>query len=178
METMRPEIAVAIINTIALLPGYFQKTVAQHICAVGSKFDVSRETSTEEMMWKISTSRWEEYSHPDVSPECRGFITHDIKGTLGVVELSKLDPKRTITLTDRKGTGFAQCEITMPSAEMPKVNFTVIILGPEQGREVVYTVHPGAPVKPSRVRMAEMPSEITVEKAVQLGFTTAKIIGE
>jgi len=170
-------IAKAVENTKAVVPGYFESTCAQRASldpkAAGSIVEGITASKLED---KILNVEWEEYSSPSALPGVTVFKTRDISGRLGVVDLSLLPNDLTVTLNDSKNTG--QVYAVMNGVLGPKVDFTVIILGEEQGKEVVFTFHPGDPVNPSLVQMdPEMDGlEITVEEALEMGLETVKIV--
>jgi len=150
-------------------PGYWEATLKQRILGPGSK--VSGVSTTEELEALIKDAEWEEASHPDVLEGCRIFVA-PIPGTLGVVELAELPPDELVIMTDPKGTGYSTPTLLWHKA--PEVNFTAIILGPEKGKEVVYTLHPGWPIRPSRCQLPHG-TRLTASEAMALGLTHAKI---
>jgi hypothetical protein len=66
---------------------------------------------------------------------------------------------------------------TSKITELPVADKTVILLGPgDDGREVVWTFHPGDPVAPSIVPVESSTlTVLTVARAKALGFALAKI---
>ena len=170
-------VLAAIAATREVLPGYFEKTCAQRAglnpSAAGSVYDGA---STDEVERLIREAVWEEYSHPALAPETSALRAWTPSGRLGVVELAKLDPSTPIVLDDRKGTGTVSA--TVKGALGEAVNFTVLILGQEQGREVVFTFHPGDPVRPSSVKTEPglHGKAVTAAEARAMGLETAKIV--
>lgn len=120
---------------------------------------------------------WRPYPDcPNLIPGCVAFRNDDLSGELGIVELSKLNPSLSVTLDDRKGTGFVSA--TVKGARGKYVNFVTAILGEESGKEILFTFHPGDPVNPSKVK-AEPGLHgkiITVKEAMEMGLETAKIV--
>ena len=60
---------------------------------------------------------------------------------------------------------------------LPKANFSTLIVGKNhQGREIVYTVHPGAPVLLPHIGATPdlIGKTVTVAEAQKMGFTMAK----
>ena len=129
---------------------YWSKTLAQRVDgpeAAGSVVvGISSAASLEELLLKTD---WEEYSHPDVMAECQAFKAM-IPGRLGVTPLAALPKDTVVTLDDRKGTGKVSC--TVKGIRGQQVDFTVLIVGTEDGREVCFTFHPGDPVRPSQIQ--------------------------
>jgi hypothetical protein len=168
-------IANAIDRTCKVIPGYFEKTLAQRAglseTAAGSIYESVNVHQLERMLLNAS---WEEYSHPAVMPGCVAFKA-PIPGTLGIVELRSIVPDNFVKLDDRKGTGQVSCVVSGSRGET--VDFTVIILGDENGEEVVFTFHPGDPVRPSQIQVEPgmHGKQITVSEAISMGLETAKI---
>lgn len=175
---LRPEfrIRAAIEATREVVPGYFEGTLAQRAGAskeaVGSTvWDVD----AEQLEQLLVDAQWEPYSHPAVAEGCEAFKTSIHGGFLGVIRLDELSPDFPVTLDDRKDTGKVSAIVKGQQGET--VDFLVLILGQEQGREVVFTFHPGDPVKPSQVEASQglHGKEVTVAEALALGLETAKI---
>jgi hypothetical protein len=148
---------------------YWEATLKQRIQGPGSK--VLSVSTTEGLEQILKDAEWEETSHPDVLEGCRVF-TAPIPGTLGVVELADLPPDELVVMTDPKGTGKSTPTLLWPEA--PAVPFTCIILGKEEGKEVVFTFHPGWPIRPSQCKLAHG-TRLTASEAMALGLTHAKI---
>jgi len=156
-------------------PSYWEQTLAsRQPNGFGSRF--LKETSTEEIL----SCNWESY--PDCPNPQKGcsYYRAPISGILGIVRLSDLNPETKVSLSDPKSTGKVTPEIersALPGV-LGQVDYTVVILGEEGGREVVFTFHPGDPIRPSSV-----PSEgragscISVAEALSLGLEFAKIQG-
>jgi len=106
----------------------------------------------------------------------RVFVTRDLKGRLGIIELASLPTNTVVTLDDRKNTG--KVSATVKGVLGPEVDFTVIILGIENGMEVVFTFHPGAPVSPSQVQceLGMHDKQVSIAEALGMGLTMAKIV--
>lgn len=98
-------------------------------------------------------------------------------GYLGIIDLKELEPTAEVTIDDRKGTGMAS--VVYKGIVPPKpVDFAVAIVGDEQGKQTLFTVHPGDPVTPSRIKVDETWKHgkvITVAQALKAGFETAKV---
>lgn len=170
---IQKRIAQAINTTKQLVPGYFERTLTSRQPGIesscGSVFE--HKVSEEDLIRAV----WEPANLENVEEGCTAFTTKDLKGFLGVIDLNTLDLDTKVQLEDRKGTGNFQCLVKWVRGKY--VDFTTIILGQEQGQEVVFTVHPGDPVSPSKIKAdPDIPTEITVAEALRLGFTTAKII--
>jgi hypothetical protein len=75
-----------------------------------------------------------------------------------------------------KGTGEWSCIVKgVPS---DAVDYTVLILGPHEGKEVVYTIHPGKPTPDQPLTV--LPPEIAaraVDKVISLTIGEARALG-
>jgi len=151
--------------------------------ASGSTFDVR---DAADLVVRLAAARWEPFEHPDVKSPAVAFKTLDVGGRLGVVDLRSLPDSARVTLRDAHATGFLSAEVD--GALGPEVGHAVVLLGPDDdGSEVVWTFHPGAPAAPSTVGAPTGPrasleratclsnATVTVARALELGFTTAKV---
>jgi len=176
MNAIQTRILNAITTTVAVLGDYWAKTCAQRAganpSAAGSVYDGA---TAEEVERLVREAQWEEYSHPAVMAGCAAFRA-SLAGRLGIVELSKLDVNTPVILDDRKGTGTVSATVRGVRGE--EVKFTVLVLGDEKGQEVVFTFHPGAPVRPSSVKAEPglHGKTVTVLEAIKMGLETAKIV--
>ncbi len=144
----------------------------------GSSYKVN---SKEELYEKLISQEWTETSHPDVMPGCRVFKSN-LAGLEGILDLDDLPDDVELYAIDPKGTG----KIGMGAGNIEKkpVEETYLIVGKEQidGKEtdVVFTFHPGEPVRPSEIETKEIPdgTKLTREEAEQLGFDKVKYLSE
>lgn len=139
--------------------------------AAGSVCDVPEGFSLVEA---LRASSWQPFEHPAVKAPAVAFWTDDLQGSLGIVKLAKLHPATLVTLRDAHATGFLSAELYGTRGDREGV---CMILGPTEGGEVVYTFHPGAPVKPSTVKATDELNgqQITAARAIELGLETAKL---
>jgi hypothetical protein len=169
---MNERVQLAISRTIAEIPGYFEKTLEsrQPSSAIGSRFlePISRED--------LEAADWWEVLEPlfPLLEGCTAFKAW-IPGELGIVELEHLPSDFAVGLQDPKGTGFVSAVVGLPERNMPRVDFTVLILGFEKGSEVVFTFHPGLPIRPSSVSSDRAGEIISAGEALRLGLSYAKI---
>lgn len=125
------------------------------------------------LLGELVLAEWEPYEHEAVMEGCTAFRA-PLRGRIGVARLDAIDPETPVMLADPKRTGNVECTVRGVLGE--EVDFAVIILGPDGGREVAYTFHPGAPIAPSRVPAADMDGRcITARDALAMGFAWAKI---
>jgi hypothetical protein len=176
MDNIQTRIAQAISTTRRIVPGYFEKTLAQRLPKTGAGSVVVGLENAEELETALINADWESYSHPAVMAGTEAFITKDIRGQYGVISLADLPADAVVTLDDRKDTGMVSAVVK--GVRGRDVDFTVLILGPEQGEEVVFTFHPGDPVNPSRVQAVPglHGKAVTVSQALGMGLETVKIV--
>ena len=176
MNNIQTRIAQAIDATRRVAPGYFESTVMQRLPKTGAGSIVVGFESPEELERALVTAKWEEYSHEAVMTGCDAFVTKDIRGQFGIIDLVDLPADAVVTLDDRKDTGMVSC--TVEGVRGRDVDYTVIILGTEQDEEVVFTFHPGDPVSPSQIQCeAGMHGkQVTVAEVLGMGLATAKIV--
>ena len=179
---MNTTVQEAIRNSREHLAEYWAKTLAQRLpggagsCVLG----VANTAALEDLLEKME---WVEYNHPSIKVPARGFkasLPEGIEGVLGVVRLSELPEDARIVLDDRKNTGKVSAVVKgLPAQDMPKVDFLVAIIGPHPENpnvDVVWTFHPGDPIRPSEVPAEGLAgTTVTVKEAVDLGLEWAKI---
>ena len=166
----------ALQNIKNLLPDYWRATVNSRTPgkSVGSVFSFS---NIEKVLFEDRINDWTVYENcPNLIPGCTAFILRDVDGHLGVVELEKLNSEMVLDILDNKKTGKAKLLAHVGLG--PETNFATLILGDEQGKEVVFTFHPGAPVRPSEIPIEALKgrNKITVAEAITLGFETANVV--
>lgn len=170
------EVRDAIGNTKTNLPSYFRNTCEQRLAnGAGSIYEGIN--STREMEKALGAAHWKKAEHPDVIPGCQAYVTKDIKGGhFGLLKIADLPDDAAITASDPKGTG--KVSMTVSGEKGPEVEDTWLIVGKEDGVDVVFTFHPGEPVRPSVVEVKDCPdgTKLTKEQALNLGFDLAKIV--
>ncbi len=166
----------AIYMTKRHLNDYFENTCKQRLeGGAGSTYDGIE--TTDEMKDALIAAHWKKAEHPDVMPGCQAYKTEDIKGGhLGLVSIAELPDDATIIASDPKGTG--KVSMTVTGQKGPETKETWLIVGKEDDRDVVFTFHPGEPVRPSIIEVKDCPdgTKLTKEQAIALGFDLAKII--
>lgn len=173
--TNRSRIRAAIINTrnIQQPEGYWKNLVASRTqgTGLGSYYDLP----FEEIEDLISNTMWRPSASTFVSEGCIAFEA-DLLGFMNVIELSELDDDAEGTLEDPKGTGNMELHVSGSGGVMTSV--TTCILGIHEGMEVVFTFHPGEPIRPSVVVTDpnKIGKTITVAEARILGLSHAKVV--
>lgn len=160
---------------------YFDSMLDQRIEGpknAGSSYIVS---SPEELYETLMSQEWEETTHPEVMPGCRVFKTN-LPGLEGIIDLNTLPDDAELYAIDPKSTGI----VAIGVGRVPKkfVEETYLIIGKEEidGKEedMVFTFHPGEPVRPSQIETKDMPDgkRVSLEEARSLGFDKAKYLSE
>ena len=183
---------------------YSEKTLKSRLknSSIGSFFDCN---SLVEVYGLLLNGDWEFYEHPAVVGEDVFALRANIPGTMGIVSLDQIDDHVWLCLDDPKETGDLSCHL-YSSGECPnlgRVDFTVMIVGPIGPRKtdsgiipiklvddewtideerydlVMYTVHPGDPIRPGSFKASDIGKDagdlVTVKEAKDLGFQFAKI---
>lgn len=172
-------INAAIDETKALLGEYFANTCKQRLFnGAGSRYETIE--GVDEMESYLRLAAWVPAEHPDVIPGCTAYRTTGIPGgRFGLVRIADLPDDVKIVASDPKGTG--KVSMTVTGQQGPKVSETWLILGPEEVdgeiRQVVYTFHPGEPIRPSMLEVKDCPdgTVLTKAEALALGFELAKV---
>lgn len=175
IEANNKAVNSAIDATKEYLGSYFENTCKQRLAGgLGSNYDDIN--SVEEMEDALRNANWTVAEHPDVMQGCTAYTTKDIKGGhFGLLKIAELPDDATITASDPKGTG--KVSMVVSGEKGPEVEDTWLIVGDEEGHDVVFTFHPGEPVRPSLVEVKDCPDgkKLTKEEALALGFDLAKI---
>jgi len=171
-------------NTRRSLTSYWKKTLEQRLVnGAGSRFNIASAEELERLLLELD---WLEYNHPSIKAPARGYkasLPPSVKAWLGVVRLDSLDSETRVKLDDRKGTSkvSALVEQSSVNAELLEVDYVVLLVGPhpeDPGLEVVWTFHPGPPIRPSEVpASSELVNKvITAREALELGLEWAKLV--
>ena len=158
-----------------LLPDYWQKTLEQRLSTSAAGSCYTQFNSAKELEAALRSCQWEETSHPAVDPSCRVFKTQ-LPGHFGLVRIAELPEDAILMADDRKGTGRVSATIMWHHGSV--VAETYAITGVEQGQWVMFTFHPGEPIRPSQVEATTHPhgSLMSRDQALALGLEWAKIV--
>jgi hypothetical protein len=133
-----------------------------------------RHTDPLTLLHALQSAAWEPYTHPAITAGCTAFRA-PMAGRVGIVALASLPADTTVVLADAKRTGYV--EATVPGAATTPVDFAIIILGEDEGREIVFTFHPGEPVAPSTLPASMFKgARMTAAEAMDHGLTHAKVV--
>ena len=141
----------AIEATLRVAPGYFEGHLAGR-SAAGDGSTVWRwgkpcPDATAVLNTILDTGWFEAPEVPNLLPGCKAFKAA-IPGTVDLRQVSNLtDDTPVVWVKTDHGYQYP----TVPGIAGEYVHDTILIVGPEAGEEVVYTFHPGLPIKPSQV---------------------------
>jgi hypothetical protein len=126
---------------------------------------------------ELAAAAWEPYWHHEVVPGCWA-VKASIPGLLGVMHIDELPATARLTLVDGHTTSFVEVVYHPPAGARVPVDYSTAVIGVHEGVEMVFTVFPGDPVRPSSLPAAEHKGrEVSAEEARKLGFRYAKISG-
>lgn len=166
------------------MPDYFEKCLQQRLKnGIGSTTDCE---TVEEMEAKLMSAKWSPWIDNEgvLSTRCKAFLTEDICGNHGMLDINQFADDMECYFSDFKNTGFLS--LCVKSDLRERVNYTILITGPEDGiGDCMYTFHPGNPVPASTFKSGEINKEgqkktykdgdrITVKEAKELGFKHLK----
>ena len=175
--TTRRVIAAAI-NTMIKLPGYLEKTAASRTLgadeSMGSQCDYIGKP--EGLIRELFTGgiEWTKTNNENVAPGCSVYTTL-YPGKIGVVSLDSLAADTAVTIVDPKQTGCLK--VVANGIPCKRTNILTAIIGPEDDKDVIYTFHPGPPVRLDNVEYKRelVGRKTTIAEARVLGFTTANL---
>jgi len=155
---------------------YLDSMLAQRVegpSNAGSSYDMTKE----EILKAIQESEWEKVEHPGVMPGCDCYKTK-LAGLEGILDIENLPEDTEFYAMDPKGTG--KISIGASNVEKREAEETYIVIGEEEidGKKesVVFTFHPGEPVRPSIVEVTDIPdgTKLTAAQAKEMGMDLAK----
>jgi hypothetical protein len=182
--SMTQTVVKAIDNLFEINSAYAESTINQRL--ISGKGSVTYFSNTYDLLNTLKTAFWEPYSHPSISKGCKGYVTYDIPGELGIVDISELPNDFLLSYDDSKNTGKAS--LCVKDIKRLRTGFTVLITGEEEGKDVMFTFHPGEPITPSvvdsdlnyyynNIVFSNLQGKtITVKDALKRGFEYAKIV--
>lgn len=168
-------------NLKELDPVYFKKCLEQRL--VNGLGSTTEANTVEEMEGDLMDANWEPWEDKlsVLTPGCKAFITYDIPGHYGMINLEDRDPNEICFFADPKNTGMLS--LCIATDDRTDVDYTVLIIGPEGNKDVMFTFHPGEPIPASTFKSGDSESggsgyepgdKITVADAMKLGFKRAK----
>ena len=165
----------AIKNISEMMPEYWEKTLFQRIWnGTGSIF--STIYNIVDMEQALIDAHWEVAENPNVAPGCTAYVTKDIPGgQYGMIPVAEQPKDQLFYIEDQKNTG--KVSLVMYTGKRIPAEETWLIVGPEQGKNVVYTFHPGEPIPRATTSTEELPvgTVLSRDMALDLGFNLAKV---
>lgn len=143
--------------------------------AVGSYVEGLRPEVLERV---LQESVWEEDPsvQSELLPGTTAYRTVVLGGVVGVLPLDELPDGTELELRDGHSTGQVEPVAGGLPREVARSSNFWLILGQEEGREVVFTFHPGRPIQtPAVPADGNVGRRIGVEEAQGMGFTYAKL---
>lgn len=164
------EVWAAIEATLEVVPGYFESHLEGR-SAAGDGSTVWRWgkacPNAHAVMNTLLDTLWQEYPEcPNLMPGCRAYRAA-IPGTIDLRQVSDLADDTPVRWVD-PGHGYQYP--TVEGVEGEYTDTTTLIVGPEAGKEVVYTFHPGLPIKPSQVAADIDTTAITTIAALKTAY--------
>ena len=173
-------VATAITQTKRLCPEYWVSTLAQRLPGGAGSVMTGTFGSPAELEAAIVTAEWTEYAPaPEAKLDGCRYFKAPLPGRLGLIDLTSVAGDTPVVLDDRKNTGTVSATITgIPGIP---VAFTCLIIGAESDQNpelIVWTLHPGEPIRPSAVAAAPgmHGKQITAADAIDLGLSLAKVV--
>ena len=185
------EVSRALKSTDEVLPGYLTPHLATHCGedATGSIF-VDSETFEPIASGELARQMLGELEYERLTPDpawaipgCRYYtgitrcLGSGILGRVGVVPLTRLEDEDEVSLVPVHGDAdrLEVHYLDLAGTTGPLTGEVTRVVGPEQGKEVVYTAFPGTPVAPSTIVASEFPErEMTAgELRARLGADRA-----
>jgi len=171
----RIDVVEAILNIKEMMPEYWEKTLFQRIWnGTGSIF--SAIYNIVDMEQALINANWKRAENPNVAPGCTAYVTKDIPGgQYGMVPVADQPDDTIFVIEDQKNTG--KVSLVMQGAGRIHATETWLIIGEEQGKNVVFTFHPGEPVPRATTSTEELPvgTVLTKAEALAKGFNLAKV---
>jgi hypothetical protein len=175
--TATATVRAALDTTRRVLPAYLVQMIAQRADGPDACGSYYPGRGPMDLDAALSEATWRPYAHPDVMSGCDAFRA-ELPGVVGVVAAAALPSDARIVLADPKATGNVEATVAPPVGwDPPTAEFTVLIVGEDDGHRVVFTFHPGAPIAPSHLRFdGNAGRVVTPAEALELGFTHAKVV--
>lgn len=141
------QVITAIKNTP---PDYFSRALSMRTPEgrIGSYFEMT----PDQLKQALFQAKWEPYDPRDADGNpiikgARGYRATIEGGRLGMTTVESLPADAKLYLADVKGTG--NWSVDTVGAKGEPTNHVTMIVGEAEGKQVVWTFHPGEPVRPS-----------------------------
>ena len=128
---------------------HFKNTFLMRNPGADSEGSIFNEPQTPE---SLMAAEWKEFSHPAIQAPAVGYSA-PISGSMNLIKLDTLDPQTPVRMElGHKGETEYVTALLSPADVRQKgtpVDHTVILLGPSDDGLIVWTFHPGDPIRPS-----------------------------
>ncbi len=168
-ETLPPhkQVVAAIKNTPE---DYLMRTISTRTPEkrIGSYFEMT----PDQLRQALFKTKWEPYDprdaegNPIISGGARGYRATINGGRLGMTAVESLPSDAPLYLVDVKGTG--KWSLATTGADGPKTDHVTLIVGPgDGGKPIVWTFHPGEPVRASALDSGKL-SEVLANSGIDV----------
>lgn len=163
---------------------YYESCINQRLYNGGMGSFYDKNVDFIDVMCKLINVDWEEVTHPNVQLPCRCFKCDNFfTGYVGMVELEKLSDDVELFFSDFKNTGKLSLCVKESDVDVDvmKTNTTYLITGDDGYGPIVFTFHPGEPLKPSTLEDGtnsygvKKNDSVTKEMALKMGFKHVKV---
>ena len=165
--TVRNAVVQAILATE---PEYLMHTMGLHAPSWG-------EDAAHTMAWALRAD-WKPYLHPDIVAPAEGYYTTRA-GNLLIVPLAMHDDEDEIVFDEPSPKSSASGFVMGTSRKVvlgEETDIAIALIGPHEGGNVLYTLHAGAPIRPSTVPAEWAGKRVSVGFArTQLGVTHVRV---
>ena len=169
------------------LKGYFENTVNQRLENGAGSYYAGM--SANEIKDALKKAEWSKVTDPEilknVMPGCDCYVTSDIpNGRNGMRSIDSMPDYTFFMAIDPKGTGIVSLAAVSPDRGIKEKSVaedkTYLIVGDEKGEKVVFTFHPGEPVRPSLVPVENLKhgTLLSKQEAKNYGFDMTKTMSK
>lgn len=161
-------------NTKKFNRKYWEATLKQRL-ETGAGSCYPQFFSIRELEEAVLQAEWIETTHKLVNSPCRVYKAN-LRGLYGMKKISEIPDDCVLMLDDRKNTG--SFSLITKFCKGDYVEETYLITGIENGKEVIYTFHPGEPIELKNIKCGihNNGSIISKNEAIFLGFEYVKSI--
>lgn len=168
--------------TQVAMPEYFNSTLAQRLAGgQGSQFPQCK--TVEDLHAEMAGTSWRIMEDQTNVASGAVAVIGYFYGKIGCQDIAAwaaANPQGWVCIDDVKGTGkLSVVAVEYTAVSSAPTGTAVAIIGQHNGQEVLFTIHPGAPVVPSTVTTEATGLShghvITGAQAIEFGFTSVKL---
>jgi hypothetical protein len=116
--------------------------------------------------------QWEIYTHADVIEPAQAFIARNVRGRFGMMQIGDVPGSAVLKFITSKEKDKVEVVWEDHGTEGVEVDFLVLLVGPGDKDDIVWTFHPGDPIRPSTVNRYW--GKLPLHSADQLGRRVSK----